>query len=39
MDIFCGIFSGTDAQGGFTIDTEQLRRLADLQLDVTFDLY
>lgn len=39
MDIFCGMFSGTEAQGGFTLDTEQIRRLADLQLEVTFDLY
>ena len=37
-DIFCG-FSSTNGQGGFTLATELLDRLADLGLPVTFDLY
>jgi hypothetical protein len=38
-DIFCGIFSGQSAQGGFTLEPALLRRLADLGLEVVFDLY
>ena len=37
--IFCGVFSGNDAQGGFTLEPALLRRLADLKLEVVFDLY
>ena len=37
--IFCGVFSGNDAQGGFTLEPSLLRRLADLDLEVVFDLY
>lgn len=40
-DIFisCGVFSGEGAQGGFTFDPALNRRLADLALEVVFDLY
>ena len=37
--ISCGVFSGEDAQGGFVLDPELNRRLADLALDVVFDVY
>ncbi len=37
--IWCGVFSGEDAQGGFTFDPALNRRLADLALEVVFDLY
>jgi hypothetical protein len=37
--IFCGVFSGKDAQGGFTLEPGLLRRLADLDLPMVFDLY
>jgi effector-binding domain-containing protein len=37
--VFCGIFSGEGAQGGFTLEPGLLRRLADIGLPVVFDLY
>jgi Domain of unknown function (DUF4279) len=37
--ISCGVFSGEDAQGGFSLEPALLRRLADLDLLVVFDLY
>ncbi len=37
--IFCGIFSGKDAQGGFTLEPGLLRRIANLDLEVAFDVY
>ena len=37
--IFCGVFSGTNAQGGFALEPALMRRLADLDLVVVFDLY
>jgi hypothetical protein len=39
VDIFCGIFSGDGAQGGFALDQDLLRRLVDLDVVVVFDLY
>jgi hypothetical protein len=39
VDIFCGVFADPDAQGGWVFQIELLRRLADLQLPVVFDLY
>jgi hypothetical protein len=38
-DIWCGIFSGEDAQGGFNFSPDLTRRLADLNVWVIFDLY
>ncbi|MGI5504360.1 DUF4279 domain-containing protein [Lentzea sp. CA-135723] len=38
VDIFCGVFTADDAQGGFTFTTDLMRRLAELDLEVTFDL-
>jgi hypothetical protein len=37
--ILCGVFSGEDAQGGFILEPALLRRLADLDLPIMFDLY
>ncbi|GHH60822.1 DUF4279 domain-containing protein [Lentzea cavernae] len=39
IDVFCGVFAGDDAQGGFTLTADLMRRLAALGLDVGFDLY
>jgi hypothetical protein len=39
VDIFCGIFTGDDTQGGFAFEPELTRRLADLSLPVVFDIY
>lgn len=39
MDVFCGIISGDSAQGGFAFDPSLMRRLADLELEVIFDVY
>jgi Domain of unknown function (DUF4279) len=39
VDMFCGIFSGVDAQGGFELGPALVRRLADLDLRITFDIY
>ena len=39
IDIFCGVFSGVEAQGGFTFEPSLSRRLNDLQLPVVVDLY
>ena len=39
IDIFCGLFSGDDAQGGFTIEPSLSQRLSDLQLAVAVDVY
>jgi hypothetical protein len=39
IDIFCGVFSGEGAQGGFALEPSLTRRLSDLQLAVEFDLY
>jgi hypothetical protein len=38
-DIWCGVYSGQDAQGGFNLEPALLRRLGDLDLPVIFDLY
>lgn len=38
IDIFCGIFSG-GGQGGFTMEPDLTRRVADLGLAVGFDIY
>ena len=38
MDFFCG-FSSDNGQGGFTLSTELLRRLADIGIPITLDLY
>jgi hypothetical protein len=37
--IFCGVFSGEDAQGGFILEPALLGRLANLDLVLVFDLY
>lgn len=39
IDIFCGIFSGDDGQGGFVIQPSLSDRLARLRLPVAFDIY
>ncbi len=39
IDVFCGVFTGDDSQGGFTLGSDLIRRLGDLNLDVGFDLY
>jgi len=39
IDIFCAIFTGDDAQGGFPLEPALSRRLAELELTVTFDVY
>jgi hypothetical protein len=39
IDIFCGLFSGDHAQGGFTIEPALSQRLSDLQLAVAVDVY
>lgn len=39
IDVFCGVFAGDDAQGGFTLGADLMRRLNALHLDVSFDLY
>jgi hypothetical protein len=39
IDIFCGLFSGDDAQGGFTIEPTLSARLAELRLPVSIDIY
>jgi hypothetical protein len=39
VDIFCGVFTGDGAQGGFDLDEGLLRRLADLEVVVVFDIY
>jgi hypothetical protein len=39
IDIFCGVFTDDDAQGGFAFTSELIQRLADVDVDVTFDLY
>lgn len=39
IEIFCGVFSGEDAQGGFAFEPELLTRLADLGVPVVFDMY
>jgi hypothetical protein len=38
IDIFCGIFSG-GGQGGFTLEPDLIRRVAELGLAVGFDIY
>ena len=38
IDIFCGVFSG-EGQGGFALDPDVSRRLADADLAVVFDIY
>ena len=38
ISIFCGIFS-SGGQGGFTLEPELTRRVADLRLAVGFDIY
>lgn len=38
IDFFCG-FSSENGQGGFTLNAELLRRLANLGIPVTLDLY
>ncbi|MDX8055218.1 DUF4279 domain-containing protein [Lentzea sp. BCCO 10_0798] len=39
IDAFCGVFTGDDTQGGFTLTSGLMRRLGELNLDVGFDLY
>jgi hypothetical protein len=39
IDIFCGVFSGKDAQGGFGLDPTLTGRLSNLGLPVEFDIY
>ncbi|MFD4672381.1 DUF4279 domain-containing protein [Lentzea sp. NPDC058450] len=39
VDIFCGVFTADDAQGGFTFTADLMQRLAELGLEVGFDLY
>jgi hypothetical protein len=39
IDVFCGIFSGDHAQGGFEFEPALMLRLADLELAVVFDIY
>ena len=39
IDIFCGVFTGDGTQGGFTLASDLIRKLAALNLDVSFDLY
>jgi hypothetical protein len=39
IDTFCGVFADPDAQGGWVFQIDLVRRLADLQLPVLFDLY
>jgi hypothetical protein len=39
VDIFCGLFSGDGATGGFIISPGLSTRLADVQLPVDFDIY
>jgi hypothetical protein len=39
VDIFCGVFTEEDAQGGFVLDPELSRRLAELGLAVVVDVY
>ncbi|GLY53760.1 DUF4279 domain-containing protein [Lentzea sp. NBRC 102530] len=39
IDIFCGVFTADDAQGGFTLTVDLMRRLAELELEVGFDVY
>jgi hypothetical protein len=38
IDIFCGIFSDGD-QGGFTLEPDIIRRLAEVGLALGFDIY
>jgi len=38
IDLFCG-FASIDGQGGFTLDTKMLARIADLGLSMGLDLY
>jgi hypothetical protein len=39
VDLFCGVFADPDAQGGWVFTPELSRRLAELELAVSFDLY
>jgi hypothetical protein len=39
IDVFCGVFSESTAQGGWVFEPELSRRLAELGLPVSFDLY
>jgi hypothetical protein len=39
IDIFCGVFSTDDAQGGFTFEPDLTGRLARLRVPVVFDIY
>ena len=39
IDVFCGIFSGDDGQGGFVIEPSLSDRLARFRLPVVFDIY
>lgn len=39
IDLFCGLFTGTYAQGGFTIEPSLSQRLSDVQLAVVVDVY
>jgi hypothetical protein len=39
VDVWCGILSGDDTQGGFKLDPGLFLRLADLGLAVWFDVY
>ncbi|WP_170166404.1 DUF4279 domain-containing protein [Lentzea atacamensis] len=39
IDVFCGVFTADDSQGGFTLGSDLIRRLSALNLDIGFDLY
>ncbi len=39
VDIFCGAFTMGDAEGGFALAPELLRRLFELQVELIFDVY
>jgi len=38
IDIFCG-YSSLTGQGGFTLDAEVMKRLSEIPIDITFDIY
>jgi hypothetical protein len=39
IEIFCGIFTVQDGQGGFAIDSRLLGRMAEVGIDLVFDIY
>jgi len=38
IDVFCG-YSSETGQGGFTLNSSLLQRIAKLTIDITFDIY